>query len=400
VGTNLATPQLAIEENVTLDSALAEKLYGNELPLSVSALERFAACPFKFFLEYGLRARERKEFLLDVREQGTFQHLVLSKFHEELAAEGLKWRDITPDQARVRVERIADAIISTFENGLLESTAENRFTAATYKSALQDLMAVLIDWCRTNKFNAEAVEFGFGRDGSVPAWRIPVDAKHAVVLYGRVDRIDLHRVSETEALCVVFDYKSGLQSPHRTLLHHGVQQQLPAYLLTLASLREAAQHFNVKKLTPAGCFLLPFRSKQAAQKTRREALDKNQTAVRNGYMHEGLFDIEHLKLFDSLAPAEKSGQFKYRVKKSGEPWTGSFNALSSDEFAAVLKRSEELIRDSAKRIYSGDISIRPYKHGAKTPCERCDYQAVCRFDPWTQPYNILRDPAEAEGSDE
>lgn len=400
VRTNLAAPQLVIEENGTLDWGLAEKLYGNELPLSVSALERFAACPFKFFLEYGLRARERKEFLLDVREQGTFQHLVLSKFHEELAAEGLKWRDITPDQARVRVERIADAIIPTFENGLLESTAENRFTAATYKSALQDLMAVLIDWCRTNRFDAEAVEFGFGRDGSVPAWRIPVDAKHAVVLYGRVDRIDLHRVSESEALCVVFDYKSGLQSPNRTLLHHGVQQQLPAYLLTLASMREVAQQFNVKKITPAGCFLLPFRSKQAAQKTRREALDEKQTAVRDGYMHEGLFDVRHLNLFDTGAPAKKSGQFKYNVRKSGVPHSRSFNALKSEAFAALLARSEELIRDSAKRIYSGDISILPYKHGTKTPCERCDYQAVCRFDPWTQPYNILRDPTAAEAGDE
>ena len=61
-----------------------------------------------------------------------------------------------------------------------------------------------------------------------------------------------------------------------------------------------------------------------------------------------------------------------------------------------MQRSEELIREFGNRIYAGDIAIRPYKHGSQVPCERCDYQPVCRFDPWTQKYNVLRAPAKVE----
>src|SRR5439155_13316818 len=50
--------------------ALAEQLYGPALHTSVSALEQFAACPFKFFVHFGLRAEERRLFEADAREQG------------------------------------------------------------------------------------------------------------------------------------------------------------------------------------------------------------------------------------------------------------------------------------------------------------------------------------------
>ena len=75
------------------------------LSISVSALERFAACPYKFFVEYGLGVKERKEFLLDVREQLIFQNEVLEKFHRELKAGGLKWRVLTPEEASERADK-------------------------------------------------------------------------------------------------------------------------------------------------------------------------------------------------------------------------------------------------------------------------------------------------------
>ena len=79
-----------------LSPTLAEKLFGPVLRTSVSRLEEFAQCPFKFFVRSGLRAGERKIFELDARERGSFQHDVLKVFHERLAAEGRRWRDLTP----------------------------------------------------------------------------------------------------------------------------------------------------------------------------------------------------------------------------------------------------------------------------------------------------------------
>ena len=380
-----------------LDPELVGRLYGRELNISVSSLERFAACPYKFFLEQGLKVRERKEFLLDVREQGSFQHDVLAKFHEELKLEGLKWRDLTPAQARARISRIADEVIPTFGEGLLASTEQNRFTAENYKRTLQDFIAVVVEWSSTNKFDPEVVEFGFGKNSPVPGWKIELGDGVAVVLHGRVDRVDLHRTEGGETLCVVIDYKSGLRKPNRTLLHHGIQQQLPAYLLMLTRVKEVAERLGVDSISPAGCFLLPLSGKQGAHISRRAALKDPAALKRTGYTHEGIYDVDHLQYLDSRAPAEKSGQFNHRLTKAGTPHGGSFNALKSEEFNAILQRTEELIRETARRVYDGDISIWPYKHGSATACERCDHQAVCRFDPWQQKYRVLREP-EKEGA--
>jgi ATP-dependent helicase/nuclease subunit B len=383
----------------SLEPLLAERLFGKDLCMSVSSIERFASCPYKFFLEQGLRVRERKEFQLDVREQGSFQHEVLSMFHEELMRESLRWRDLTPEQASDRIGRIADVVIERFHDGLMASSEQNRFTAQNYKAGLQELIGVLVGWLATNRFDPEVVEFGFGGKNALPPWRIELDTERAVLLFGRVDRIDLFRISQDEALCVVMDYKSGLKRPDRTLMHHGVQQQLPAYLLALTRMPEVAAHFNVKKISGAGCFLLPLRAKRSAKKSRREALDQD-APTSEGYMHEGLFDVQHVSLLDSGAPTAKSGQFNFRLKNDGAPYKNSFNALESTDFESLLQRSAELICEFGRRIFGGDIAIHPYKKGAEIPCDRCDYQSVCRFDPWTQKYNVLRAPAATEAAEE
>jgi ATP-dependent helicase/nuclease subunit B len=396
MNSEFAEPLMTAGQEERLETEVALRLYGEQLSISVSALERFASCPYKFFVEYGLGVKERKEFLLDVREQGSFQHEVLEKFHRELKAAGLKWRDLTPQEARGRAGRIAEEIIPVFRDGLLAKTEQNRFTAENYKAGLQELLGVLVEWCGTNRFDPDEVEFGFGGRSELPAWKLDLGNGRAVMLFGRVDRIDLFRDENGEALCVVIDYKSGLKAPNRTLMHHGVQQQLPAYLLAITRMQEIATHFNVKGISAAGCFLLPLRTGQERKKSRREALEDTAGAKRGRYMHEGLFDVAQLELLDRNGPEEPSGQFKYRVTKSGEPWGNTFNALRSDEFVEILQRTEELIREFGNRIYAGDIAIRPYKHGSQVPCERCDYQPVCRFDPWTQKYNVLRAPAKVE----
>ena len=101
----------------SLSPALAEKLFGPVLQTSVSRLEEFAQCPFKFFVRSGLRAGERKLFELDARERGSFQHEVLKIFHVQLADEGKRWRDLTPAEARERIHANAGGLMENFRDG-------------------------------------------------------------------------------------------------------------------------------------------------------------------------------------------------------------------------------------------------------------------------------------------
>ena len=125
-----------------LSPALAEKLYGPILQLLVSRLEEFAQCPFRFFVHSGLRAEERKVFELDARERGSFQHEVLKMFHEQLSAEGKRWRDITPAEARERIGKIATVLARNFRDGLLRIGERSRFAARVLAESLQDFVEV------------------------------------------------------------------------------------------------------------------------------------------------------------------------------------------------------------------------------------------------------------------
>src|SRR5207248_9846271 len=124
--------QIATARSITrLSPGQAGKLYGPNLETSISALEDYAACPFKFFVGRGLRAQERPEFEVDRRERGSFQHEVLMEFHRRLQAEGKRWRDFAPTEAREFIGQIGTEVQQSFRDGLFASTPERSFVART-----------------------------------------------------------------------------------------------------------------------------------------------------------------------------------------------------------------------------------------------------------------------------
>ncbi|MBU6401605.1 MAG: PD-(D/E)XK nuclease family protein, partial [Verrucomicrobia bacterium] len=172
-----------------LEPAAVEPLYGSRLETSVSRLEQFAACPFRFFVHSGLRAEERRRFELDARERGSFQHEVLAEFHRQLRAEEKGWRDLTPDEARARMGRIGAALATTFRDGLLRAGAGGAFTARSLTSALQEFVETVIGWMPQYRFDPHAVELGFGAPGdSVPAWELELGNGQRLALRGKIDR--------------------------------------------------------------------------------------------------------------------------------------------------------------------------------------------------------------------
>ncbi len=375
-----------------LSSETISRLYGDTLAAPVSALERFAMCPFRFFVERGLKVRERDELQLDLREQGKFQHKVLERFHLAATSNGQRWRDLSPSEGRELIGRIADEEMETFQDGLLASNEQNRFTAENYKAALQEFIEVVIGWFERNHFDPSFVEFEFGGRSNLPGWNVRLSDGKSIVIEGRVDRIDLHRTADGKALCAIFDYKSGDLEPNRTLMFHGIQQQPTAYLLAMTEVPEIKAYFGLKDLKPAGCFYVPLGARYDSAKTRQEIAANKGDARVTAYKHNGLFSLEHLYVFDAKAGAEEGEQFKYRLRNDGNPYGNSFNVLESPKFTAQLEYEKELIQKIGERIFGGDIKAHPFKKGAETACQKCKMLPICRFDAWTDPYNQLKPP--------
>jgi ATP-dependent helicase/nuclease subunit B len=400
-----------------LSPALAEKLFGPTLRSSVSRLEEFAQCPFRFFVHSGLRAEERKVFELDAREQGSFQHEVLKIFHEQLRAEGKRWRDLTPPDARERVGKIAAARALDYRDGLLHTDEQSRFTARVLGESLQDFVETLVTWMRGQYEFDPAVaelEFGIGAGGA-PAWEIDLGAGHRLALRGRIDRIDLCRETDGRVLCVVMDYKSGQRKLDKIRVEHGVQLQLLAYLAAIRSWPpevwsglnlpaffslasplgrgegEEPNNSGVLKIAPAGVFYVNLRGQYESGDTRDEALTDAAGARKRAYRHNGRFDASALSRLDRTRAAD---QFNYRLNKDGSVRSNSVEALPRAEFEALLDRVETQLQKMGRAIFSGAAQVDPYRRGHETPCEFCDYRAACRIDPWTHRYRVLRPSAE------
>lgn len=384
-------------ENLSPD--LAEAIYGPTLHSSVSRLEEFAQCPFRFFVHSGLRAEERKAFELDARERGSFQHEVLKRFHDQLSAEGRRWRDLTPSAARERIGQIVADLAPAYRDGLLRADDQGRFTARVLGGALQDFVETLVTWMRGQyEFDPAVAELEFGFDaGGAPAWEIDLGGHRKLALRGRIDRMDLYREAGEGAWCVVVDYKSGHRKLDRILVEHGVQLQLPGYLAAARRWTRLRAVPGVAKLIPAGFFYVNLRGKYDSSATREDALVDAGESRRLAYRHTGRFSVDALPKLDKRPEAKTGDQFNYRRNKDGSLDKRSTEALPRVEFEGLLDRVETQLTGMGRAIFGGEAKVDPYRKGNETPCPFCDYRAVCRIDPWTHRYRVLRAvPKEAE----
>jgi len=376
----------------SLSEALAGKLYGPVLKSSVSRLEEFAQCPFRFFVRSGLRANERKMFELDARERGNFQHDVLKIFHEQAAREGKRWRDLTPTEARARIGKIAAEQMEQFRDGLFRDSPETVFAARSLALALQDFVGVIVGWMRGQyEFDPAAAELGFGgKDDRASAWEIDLGNDHKLALQGRIDRVDLWRSDGIgPALAVVTDYKSGGKKLDSLLVENGIQLQLLAYLGALRHWKNPREFFGAEKIVPAGAFYVNLRGEFKSGGSRAEVLGEAATAKTAVYRHNGRFDAGHLRKFDSRG--QPSGdQFNFRLNKDGGLPSNSAEAISGAAFAALLDGVEKQLRSLGERIFSGAANVDPFRKGGATACDFCSYRAVCRLDEWIHEWRDLR----------
>jgi ATP-dependent helicase/nuclease subunit B len=386
--------QLVNPRKVTaLSAECAARLYGAELRASITALEEFAACPFKFFVARGLRAAEREEFQVDPRERGSFQHEVLKTFHQRLQAEGRRWRDLSATQAGERVAQIAADLLPTFREGLLDRKPADRLAARLLIENLRDAVEAMVSWMPQYSFDPSVVEVAFGlADARWPGWSLGLEAGRRLVLRGRIDRVDLCPAPSTgETLAVVIDYKSRGRTLDATRLHHGLELQLLAYLNALVHTASGQVELGQAPLRPAGAFYVGLRAEADSAASRSEARAVGPQARTASYQHTGRFLADALGRLDNR-PAPVGDQFRYRRRKDGGFDRRGTEALPASEFNALLALNETFLRRHAEAIFRGEVDVKPFRIRKATACEDCDYRAICRFDPWLHPYRLLAPP--------
>ncbi|MDG1891119.1 MAG: PD-(D/E)XK nuclease family protein [Verrucomicrobiota bacterium] len=380
----------------SLDEAIAKILYTDALDpqkmqCSVSRIEAFAACPFRFFVQAGLRAQERLPFELDPRRLGSFQHEVLEMFHHSLQQDGLQWHDLKPDEAKQRMVQVCQQAAGVFHNGLMEDSASNRMTAMSLGKALETYIGVIVEWMSFNAFEPAAVELAFGgTTPSIPPLEISLSNGIRMLFNGIIDRVDLCKVENGPSMAIVIDYKSGKKTPDPTLSWNGIQLQLATYMNVLRHV-EASSIFPESPVIPAGAFFTTLRGRYEGKSSRNDALSLVQktASIKKAYQHRGCFNIMALPHMDCREDEPLGDQFYYKINKNGTPQKNHWHVMDPEVFEHFLDHSLKLLQEFGDSILRGNIDVTPFKHGTQTPCEHCQFKGICRVDPSTQNWRQL-----------
>ena len=121
-----------------------------------------------------------------------------------------------------------------------------------------------------------------------------------------------------------------------------------------------------------------------------EALDPDDPRFRLRVKPRGIFEAGALPALDAQLVEGRSDVVQVQIKKGG----GFGNRRSSDvaepeEFDAVLAHVRRRISTLADGILAGEVDITPYKRNTETPCPRCAFRGVCRFEPAVNRYRTL-----------
>ncbi len=289
---------------------------------SLTDLELYATCPFKFYaskhLKLGDRPRDDVDIAGDV--QGNFVHRVLERIyreHSDLYREALTY-DVYLERLKKTARDLIDqeAVHTAFLKSA-DSSIRDPFLDRVHIAVSQHLDNEINDLKEKQKITFPTYfEWDFGRGDTQPL--VISDGKTQVDVSGRIDRID---VDESGALFSVIDYKTG-NLPSTTALTSGKSLQLILYAM-------AAEKFLPGNIKPASAYLLGLKENKKAG-------------------------------FSLLGAGE-------------EALAGRTGKMTQDAWEELKKTATTKVLEIAQRVSQGDFDPTPEDQ----MCRSCDYRMIC-----------------------
>ena len=359
-----------------LEEGTVRSLYGSPVMLSPSKIDQYAACRFGYFMNYGLKAKPRKQASLDQPAFGTFVHAVMEHTVEQVRDLG-GFRVVEKD----RVLQIATDEICRYAEEFFPEQAE-RETYLFRRSQTEVLEIVEDIWeeLRNSLFQPEYCELQFAKDGMLPL--ISIQAKNTdCLITGTIDRVDLYETRDRTYVRVV-DYKTGRKEFDYTDILNGAGLQMLVYLFALREF--GGEYLNLGQLEPAGVLYLPARKEYPLTEPMPEdvVVAKEHQEKRK---RKGLIRCEEHLLAAMEADPYSPRYMPYKYGKNG------FSGDLADQRQMILLERHVLrsVENMADQMIGGSVVPNPVVRGQHTPCRYCDYKTVCHKDMGTQEPKVL-----------
>ena len=349
----------------TVDRENIQKLYGAQLNLSASQVDRLAECRFSYFLKYGLRLKERKSASVDPAEFGTFVHAVLEQTGREIKTLG-GFRQVTLEQTLdIAAKYAREYAKERFSE--LDSQRVN-YLFARNGQELQMVVQELWQELQASRFEPLDFEVSFGDEGAMPAVEISGQDMQAK-LRGFVDRVDVWQEEGLNYFRVV-DYKTGKKDFDYCDVFNGLGLQM---LLYLFALEDAGEELLGNAPKPAGVQYFPARVPLISADGM--LTDEEVAAVREkAWKRKGLLLADE-DVLAAMEPDEKPKRMGYTRNKEG---VISGDVASGAQFSLLKEYLFCLLGRMVNEIASGAVTPNPYTRGSShNACTFCPYGSVC-----------------------
>lgn len=403
-----------------LEEDFADSLYFGDrdsINVSASRLEVYSSCPFRYFIERGLKADEPDSYETSGKSRGDVFHMALQKLSAQLAEEAeanhfavtdpqSPWMTITEDECRRQIDEIIREETSDYREGVYLSDNEARLQLEQIISTCSDIAWAMIGQVRKSNVTRMYFEepFGYGSTRLSPI-DIELESGRKAVLSGYIDRLDVMDVpaaedadadtttdaaadgTATEAVRVI-DYKTGSDEINLDQIKEGYKLQLMVYMNAAGSANSAGE-----KLKPAGVFYFKIKDLDDNADTtsgNKDLGDNIDDRIAKACRLEGIMvgDEQILKAMDgTIAPKETSRVLPLQQLASGELKTPKSGALlAPEEFDELCSITMDNVKSICRDIQSGRIDIAPKKEKSssggwtKTSCTYCSYKSICLFD--------------------
>jgi ATP-dependent helicase/nuclease subunit B len=362
-----------VNQEHLLTKETARELYGARLQVSVSRMERFVSCPFQHFAIHGLKLRERKLYRLDAPDVGQLFHAALSKMTSGL---GGGWGHASEAELKAVASRTVDELTPKLQSQILLSSSRFQYIARKLKEIVGQAALMLGEHARRAKFQPVGTEVDFGPDGTLPSLRIPLEGGGEMEIIGRIDRVD---AAETEEglLLRVLDYKSSSTNIRLEEVAFGLSLQMLTYLDVLVT---HASSWLGQAASPAGVLYFHVHNPVLALTNGISPVEASSKLLKRFKM-KGLVsaDATTVKLMDDELETGYSELLPVALKRDGSFYSSS-SVVTNEQWDVLRHSVRTTISRIGSAIQAGEVSIEPYRMGTKTPCQYCDYKAVCQFD--------------------
>lgn len=325
----------------------AKKLYlkDGELHGSISSLERYANCPYAYFLRYGLSLKEPNDPSFNIAKAGTLSHYLMEVL---VSKYGKQYGD-------TKESELASLIASKVEE--LQQIYPNQ-------SAFLTMLSKRL--CASMKVNLEVLQ-NMEKHSSLNTFICEQDFSHSfkfedgitLHLHGIIDRIDMN-----QDFFRIIDYKSSEKSLKEEQVFAALQLQLITYLVIcekqLGKRPLGAFYFSFNQSTiPMIHTKLSKRPLEFKEISNDGALLQTKEKRLNGWICS-----EYIEVMDDDGSHIKGVR---NSKASG------INTSTIYKSSTLHDYIEMMYHHIASNILSGNIAC----ESAENACTYCPYQAVC-----------------------